>query len=62
MQLGISMVKRNGEVLGQTIFEPNVVVEDGRILTMSGQNSIRLGYRRVGPDKGIDKLTGRPNP
>jgi hypothetical protein len=46
-----SMVKRDGRVLGQTVFEPNVVVADGRILSMSGQESLRLGYRRVEPDK-----------
>jgi hypothetical protein len=32
--------------LGTTSFEPYVVVEDGRIVSMSGQISFRLGFRR----------------
>ena len=32
-------------LLGHTIEEPNVMVEDGRIVRMSGQSHFRLGYR-----------------
>jgi hypothetical protein len=39
-------VRQAGRVLGQTISEPNVVIEDGRIVTLSGQRQLRIGYRR----------------
>jgi hypothetical protein len=32
-------------VLGHTLEEPNVMVEDGRIASLSGQSRFRLGYR-----------------
>lgn len=36
----------NGTVLGETAVEPNILVEDGRILSMSGQQVFRLGFRK----------------
>lgn len=38
-------VQQGDQVLGTTTFEPNVTVEDGRILSLSGQSRLRLGYR-----------------
>lgn len=40
-----SLVMHEDEVLGRTTFEPNVVVEDGRIVTLNGRSEIRIGYR-----------------
>lgn len=42
--LGAAVV-RDGEVLGHTVVEPNVVVEDGRIVSLSGQSGVNIGYR-----------------
>lgn len=39
-------VVHNGHILGSTLFEPNVVVENGRIVSMSGQSSMRIDYRK----------------
>lgn len=39
-----SLVRQHGKVLGKTLFEPICVVRDGRILTMSGQTSLRMSY------------------
>lgn len=41
-----SLVQHGDSILGETMFEPNVIVEDGRILSMSGQSTLRLGFRR----------------
>jgi hypothetical protein len=43
-----SRVIRGHDVLGATIVEPNMVVEDGRLASMSGQSEIRIGFRRNG--------------
>lgn len=43
--LGASVV-REGIPLGRTIMEPNVLVEDGRILRLSGQSEIRIPYAK----------------
>lgn len=40
-----SRVIRDGRMVGHTVFEPNVLVEDGRIVSMSGQITLRIGYR-----------------
>ena len=37
----------DGRVLGETAVEPNILVKDGRILSMSGQKEVRTGFRRV---------------
>jgi len=37
-------VVREGEVLGRLAFEPNVVVEDGRIVSLSGQEEMHVDY------------------
>jgi len=39
-------VLRDGAPLGSTVVEPNIVVENGRIVSMSGQQVFRLGFRR----------------
>lgn len=39
-------VVHDGHILGHTLFEPNVVVEDGCIVSMSGQSSMCIGYRK----------------
>jgi len=39
-------VVAGGTVLGVTVFEPNCVVEDGRISSLNGRPSMRIGYRR----------------
>lgn len=44
IQLGAEVL-HDGRRLGRTVFEPNAVVEDGRLVTLSGQTSIRIGYR-----------------
>ena len=41
-----SLVIQNGKALGHTAFEPNVVVADGRIVSLSGQSQLELDYRR----------------
>lgn len=41
--LGAAVVKE-GTLLGRTVMEPNVVVEDGRILRLSGQDEVRIPY------------------
>lgn len=43
-----SEVVAAGAVIGHTLFEPNVVVEDGRIVTLNGRTEMRIGYRRGG--------------
>lgn len=35
-----------GQLLGRTVSEPNVVVEEGRIVSLSGQRRIRIAYGR----------------
>lgn len=45
-----SAVIREGEVIGRTVVEPNMVVEDGRIVSMSGQAELQIGFRK--PDGG----------
>lgn len=44
IQLGADIL-HDGRLLGHTVFEPNVVVEDGRIVTLSGRTTIRIDYR-----------------
>lgn len=44
IQLGTEVL-HDGRRLGHTVFEPNAVVEDCRIVTLSGRATIRLGYR-----------------
>jgi hypothetical protein len=39
-------VMKDGLNIGRTVLEPNVIVQDGRIVKMSGQTSIRIGYRK----------------
>ncbi len=41
-----AMIARGGTVLGEALSEPNVVVDHGRIESLSGQDTIRIGYRR----------------
>jgi len=43
--LGASVVQ-GGIILGQTVMEPNVLVENGRILRLSGQQEIRIPFAR----------------
>lgn len=38
-------VRQGGALLGRTILEPNTIVEDGRLRSMSGQTGLRIGYR-----------------
>lgn len=38
-------VVHGDRTLGHTMFEPNVVVEDGRIVSLNGRDSLRIGYR-----------------
>jgi hypothetical protein len=40
-------VRRDGQLLGRTTFEPNIVLQDGQIVSLSGQTRMRLGYRRT---------------
>jgi len=39
-----SLVRQNGKILGKTRFEPICVVREGRILTLSGQTTLRMSY------------------
>lgn len=39
-----SLVRQNGRVLGKTLFEPICTVRGGRLLTMSGQTTLRMSY------------------
>jgi hypothetical protein len=39
-----SQVRQNGQILGKTLFEPICIVRDGRLLTMSGQTTLRMSY------------------
>jgi len=47
LYLGASVVQ-GGIDLGRTVMEPNALVEDGRILRLSGQTEIRIPYARPG--------------
>jgi hypothetical protein len=40
-----SAVRQGSRLVGHTLLEPNVMVEDGTILSLSGQKEMRLGYR-----------------
>lgn len=42
-------VVRDGRLIGHTVTEPNVVVEDGLIVTLSGQAEVGVAYRS-GPE------------
>ncbi len=42
-----AMVVCDGKLLGRTVMEPNVLVEDGRILRLSGQSVVRIPYARM---------------
>jgi hypothetical protein len=42
-----SAVRQGGRLVGHTLLEPNVVVEDGTILSLSGQKEMHLGYREL---------------
>jgi hypothetical protein len=46
-----SAVRQASRSLGHTLVEPNVIVEDGIILSLSGQKEMRLGYLK--PPQGI---------
>lgn len=39
-----SAVYRDGELLGHTMFEPIATVEDGRIVELSGQQSLKMSF------------------
>ncbi|GJL83107.1 MAG: hypothetical protein DHS20C01_27410 [marine bacterium B5-7] len=41
-----SLVVHNDSILGETVFEPNVVVDGGRIVTLNNQKQMRIGYRK----------------
>lgn len=41
-----SVVRFNEVIIGRTLLEPNVVVADGRIVSMSGKVELKIGYRR----------------
>lgn len=43
-----SKVIRRGKILGTTTAEPNMLVEGGKLSSMSGQIEIRIGFRRSG--------------
>ncbi|MDZ7842429.1 MAG: hypothetical protein U5R46_16645 [Gammaproteobacteria bacterium] len=43
-----SEVVADGAVIGHTVFEPNVVVEDGLIATLNGRTAMRIGYLSSG--------------
>lgn len=42
-----SLVRQNGRVLGKTLFEPICLVRDSRLLTMSGQTTLRMSYTHL---------------
>jgi hypothetical protein len=42
-----SAVRQKSRLIGHTLLEPNVMVEDGTILSLSGQMEMRLGYREL---------------
>lgn len=39
-------VVRDGRILGTTLVEPNMIVEDGKLVSMSGQHEVRIGIRK----------------
>ena len=41
-----SAVMQNGRQLGSTVTEPYVVLEQGRIVSLSGQKQLRVGFRK----------------
>lgn len=41
-----TVIRQGDRIVGRTSLEPNVVVEDGRIRSMSGQTRLRLEYQR----------------
>lgn len=43
-----AMVMRDGRLLGHTVVEPNVVVENGHIVALNGLAEMRIGYRTGG--------------
>lgn len=45
-------VIRGGDVLGVTLEEPNTMVENGRIVSLSGQSHFRIGYARTSKQDG----------
>lgn len=42
-----SLVRQNGRVLGKTLVEPICTVSDGRLLTLSGQTTLRMSYTHL---------------
>lgn len=44
--LGAEVV-RDEQLLGYTLIEPNVVIEDGRIVSLSGQAEVSIGYGQL---------------
>lgn len=42
-------VMRGDRVLGATLYEPNAVVDAGRIVSLSGQTTLHLPYRNIDP-------------
>lgn len=45
--LGSRVIRDDAEI-GVTETEPNMMVEDGRLVSMSGQQEVRIGFRRSG--------------
>jgi hypothetical protein len=39
-------VVRDGRILGTTLIEPNMIVENGKLVSMSGQHEVRIGMRK----------------
>jgi hypothetical protein len=48
-----ALVCRGGAILGRTLIEPNVMVEDGFIVSLSGQHEVQIAYAS-------NELTGAP--
>ncbi len=44
IQLGTEVLQ-DGRPLGRTVFEPNTVIEEGRVVRLSGRTTFRIGYR-----------------
>lgn len=42
-----SEIVRDGSVIGRTLFEPNVMVQDGTVESLSGQSEVRITYSEI---------------
>jgi hypothetical protein len=51
--LGAEIV-REGHLVGRTLMEPNVVVKDGRIVSLSGQAQVEIGYEAAASRSGTE--------